>query len=106
MKAIDQFERTDFRRRRAEYLTAAIMDELKDILQPYSDDRLLDHVYERLCRVLYENGAHIMTDRDRAEAGLEPRDDLGWTPSERVAYEKARREAMLMHINRLIIPNS
>ena len=51
-------------------------------------------VSDRLYSVLYANGASLITDEDRAEIGLEPRDELGWTPSERVRAEQVRIETM------------
>lgn len=80
----------DLRRKRAEALAAALMQEIDDVLGDY--DR--GPVYDRLRHVLYMNGAAWTTDEDRAAHGLEPRDELGWTPSERVKHEQQRIEML------------
>lgn len=100
MKATDQIQRYDRRRARAVALTAALMLELDDVLGEY-DKRA---VYERLLKVLYDNGAAWTTDEERAALGLEPRDELGWTPSERVANEQHRIEAMQLMAAGIVIP--
>ena len=72
----------NLRKNRMAQLAGAVMAELgKNPLFPkeYSQD-----VYEALAEVFYNNGAHIMTDQDRAYFGMEPRDEMGWTHSERL----------------------
>ncbi|MCP4933516.1 MAG: hypothetical protein GY927_04765 [bacterium] len=46
--------------------------------------------------MLHSNGACWTTEEERQKLGFEPRDELGWTPSERVEYENKRREALQM----------
>lgn len=98
----------NLRRMRAEALTAALMDELRPVL--YEIDRFPPHnwsreIFRAILDTLVRNGAHVLTDRDRKEMGLEARDHHGWTVSERVAQENKRLENMLV-MQRIIIPNN
>ena len=86
-------DRIDFRLRKAQALTAALMREIEPYLPV--DTRLGD-VHDAMLDVLHANGAAWTTDEERAKMGLEPRDDIGWTPSERVRHEQDRIEAMQM----------
>lgn len=90
MKAIEQLERMDLRRHRAMSFTAMLTEEIRHILPRES----LREVHEHILDLMYRNGVAWTTDEDRAKMGLEPRDDLGWTPSERIKDENLRREAM------------
>lgn len=94
MKAVDHMWVFDKRKHNAVALATALMCELDDVLGDY--DRRA--VYDRLLTVLYENGAAWTTDEERAKLGLEPRDQLGWTPSERVAQEQRRLELTLSRV--------
>ena len=89
---IEKFERMDLRRRRADFFTAMVFEEIRDLLP---DDTMRD-VRDRLLKVFYENGACIITEQARRAEGLEPRDELGWTPSEKVADRLCRLETMQM----------
>jgi hypothetical protein len=85
----------DLRRRRMQQLVGAIMEEVgRTIPSDFQGD-----LHDALAKVFHDNGAYIMTDQDRAEFGLEPRDYLGWTPSERVKAEADRRNIMLQMMN-------
>lgn len=81
----------NLRRIRAEQLAAGLMAEISDLDLP---GNTRGEIYDRILWVLMKNGAHIWTDRDREEAGLEPRDSQGWTPSEKIQREKERIEFM------------
>jgi hypothetical protein len=82
--------RINMRLGRSKAFAAAIMAEIEDLI-PECDK---SQVHGRLLRVLHDNGAAWTTDEDRAAMGLQPRDELGWTPSERVKYEQDRMAAM------------
>lgn len=84
-------EMSDLRRYRAQHFAAAIMREIQDVVS----DADYAAIHDRLLHVLHQNGAEIMTDQTRAEMGLEPRDNLGWTPSERVRHEQEKQRLML-----------
>jgi len=89
-----QIERQDLRKHRAIAFTAAVMREIEDLI-PHEANR---DIYYRLLDLFHANGASIMTDEDRAKEGLEPRDAKGWTPSERVDYERQKLEVMQMMV--------
>jgi hypothetical protein len=74
----------NLRRRRMEVLVGAIMEEMRHAIP----SEFLEDVHHALADVLFKNGAYIMTDADRSEFGLEPRDELGWTVSERVQAKR------------------
>jgi hypothetical protein len=82
----------NLRQRRADRIAHELLAEIRHLNLEDRDWRL---VRETLQDVLERNGAHIMTDADRAEMGLEPRDNEGWTPSERVKLEIEHRDAMM-----------
>src|SRR5690554_1087736 len=88
----------NFRRRRAEALTAALMCEIDDVLPEY--DR--EAVRARMLKVLHDNGAAWVTDEDRRAMGLEPRDGEGWTPSERVAARQRELQILMMQVEPII----
>lgn len=98
MKAMAQLERINFRRHRAMSFTAALIDELRDILPPDS----LREVHERVYDLMYRNGSAWTNDEERSRLRLEHRDDLGWTPSERVASKMREQQAMLTISNSII----
>lgn len=100
MKAVDQLEQIDLRRRRADYFTAAVFEEIKDLIP---DDEK-PNVHQRLLRLFHENGACIMTDEDRAKEGLEPRDAKGWTPSERIQQKQMKAQALYALQNIVVDP--
>ena len=91
--AIDRMRemRPDLRYHRAQQLTAAVFRELQDDI-PQEKHR---DIHDKLLKLFHDNGWSIMTDEDRRESGLEPRDNHGWTPSERVRDEQRLNAAML-----------
>jgi hypothetical protein len=91
----EKMERVDFRRHRAMHLTAALMQELDEVLDGLNGSGIRREIQERLFAALERNGAYVMTDEDRAKAGLEPRDGRGWTPSELIAERQAYQDALM-----------
>ena len=87
--------RPDLRYHRAVQLTAAVFREIEGAV-PCDDHR---EIHDKLLKLFHDNGWSIMTDEDRRDNGLEPRDDFGWTPSERVRHEQLRTQAMLQMAN-------
>lgn len=83
----------NLRKNRAMALVGAILNELQ------KDDRFpnehLSSAHDAMAEVFIRSGAYFMTDQDRAEMGLEPRDFLGWTPSERLERKERERNALL-----------
>ena len=90
MTGLKVIERTNFRHRKAEQMTAALMCELDGVL----GDCDRNSVSNRLFSVLYDSGAGWTTDEERAVLSMEPRDALGWTESEYAADQKQRSEIM------------
>lgn len=83
--------RIDLRLRRSDALFAAIVDEIGDLI-PDEADR--EEAFARIRRRLHAMGAEVVTDQTRAEVGLSPRDEKGWTIEEFQALEKARIDAL------------
>ncbi len=85
---------TDMRRIRADAMTAHIMR----IISPFITDVENDahrHAHAALYKAFHDVGAEIITDMDRASAGLMPRNDQGYTREELQILEMRRRDAML-----------
>jgi hypothetical protein len=96
------FDLTNLRRYRADSFAAALMMELDDVL-PHDVDR--GRIMDRLVFILNKNGAYWTTDEERSKLGFEPRDDLGWTPSEHIAQQKKLAEAMQIATAISVDPN-
>ncbi len=95
-----QIERQNFRRDRATLLGVAILNEIaRDVPAEYMQD-----IHDALMTVLERNGACIMTDKDRVEMKLEPRDALGWTQSEQLQY-KTRMIEDLYAMQAIYVPS-
>lgn len=88
--AMEEFQWGNLRRRRAEAFVALAMDALEDIIP----DGLRRDAYHALVDAYNKAGIEALTDRDREEAGLAPRGELGWTPDELRALEAKRWEVM------------
>jgi len=94
MNAFEMSMRMNLRRRRAEALTSAVMDKLRDTI-PY-DNR--NDVFYAMLEVFEQEGVEIVTDYIRQEAGLSPRGPEGWTLEELHALEEKRLEALMRPI--------
>lgn len=81
----------NLRRRRAEALVANTMRVLDGIIP---DGRKRDAYYALLDSYIGA-GVEVLTDQERADAGLQPRGELGWTPQELHALEAKRLEALM-----------
>ncbi len=96
MKASDRIAPRNMRLDRANQLVAIISDMAEDVLKrtdhPADFSRTL---HTRLLDYLHDEGAEIITDRDRDAAGLAPRGLEGWTAEELRALELHRMEVML-----------
>ena len=87
--------RTDLRRMRANSVFAFLLKEM----QPFMRDEVnMRDVADVILTKLHEIGADVVTDAMRAEAGLAPRDEMGWTREELAVLEAKRLEAMLRPI--------
>lgn len=85
----------DRRRMRANQLTAHIMHTIGKYLCRHGEVDGAREASAALFEMLYEAGADIITDLDRANAGLAPRDHSGMTREELHILEMKRIEAML-----------
>ncbi len=80
---INRDYRTDKRGRRADALAHAVMQEIGGMLQ--SDMKRDAH--RAIVDMLWRIGADVITDAERAEIGLETRDNMGWTARELAMWE-------------------
>lgn len=85
----------DRRRMRADALTAHVMHAISGYLCRHGDEDGAREASRALFNMFYEAGADIVTDLDRAIAGLAPRDHNGLTREELQIMEAKRTEAML-----------
>lgn len=85
----------DRRRMRADAITAHIMHAIGDYLCRHGETDGAREASRTLFKMLYEAGADIVTDVDRSNAGLAPRDHNGLTREEMQIMEAKRIEAML-----------
>ena len=96
-ETIDSMQRTNLRQRRATAMTASIMR----VIEPYldrSNHYVRRDAYEALISLFMEKGVDVITDHDRAAAGLPFRGNDGWTVDEAVAMENARLASLLRPI--------
>ena len=81
----------DLRRRHADAISHAIMREVRHLIP--SD--VGGEVFEGIWEAIYRNGTMIISDKESAALGMEPKDERGWTPSDRVKFEEDK--IALMH---------
>ena len=87
--------RFDFRRSRSQQMLAAVMNELGDLI-PHQNRK---DAYNKLFDLFMTEGVDIITDQDRRDAGLQPRDEFGTTPGELAVMELHKLDAMLKPIS-------
>ena len=85
---------TPLRRARADMLAAHIMSIVRKYI-PDDGSKARRRAQEDLRDALYTSGGDMISDADRAEAGLAPRNEFGITAEEMQAMELRRREIML-----------
>lgn len=89
----------EFRRARAQQTTAHIMSIVGKYLCDHGEARGHRDASRELMEALYEAGAEVITDHDRATAGLAPRGPYGLT-----AEELRIRENRLLEVMRQPMP--
>ena len=89
------FPRPWYRKVRADQITAHIMNIIGKHLCDHGGARGRRDVAREIVETLYESGADIITDADRAAAGLQRRGPCGLTIEEIRIIEARRMEAML-----------
>lgn len=97
--------RYDLRHRRANELTAFIMQIVGPYICDHGDVRGHREASRALVKAFYDAGVEALTDETRRAVGLPHRDEKGWTPHELVALEQRRIELMLRP-PRIIDPNT
>jgi hypothetical protein len=80
----------DRRRMRADQLTACIMHALSRYMLDTCQSRAASDLFE----LLYEKGIEVITDQERSEAGLQPRNAEGLTPQDLHALELHRMQVL------------
>lgn len=90
ISAMEALGRQNLRRLRAQALVAAILEEVG----ASGVECDIPGLHDVLMGVFERNGASIMTDQDRAELGLEARDEKGWTHSELLQAQAEKRAAL------------
>jgi len=107
--ATEEMTRLNMRRRRADSLAAAVLQRLLPRIDATHPDELPDRivrlVHGALAEALNEQGVDVVTDNDRAEAGLPPRGPEGWTAEELWVLERKRLELLMAPI-RIEIPRT
>lgn len=93
MSKVDAFARMDLRRRRAETLAHAALRKLDLLLE--NDSRSQEAAFYALLELFMDNGCEVLTDLDRQQIGLSPRDREGWTADEVRALEALRLKELL-----------
>ena len=81
----------NLRKKRTDAFVALVMGALDDIIS--ADDRY--KIFERLYSAIYDAEIEILTEEDRRIAGMEPRNEMGWTNSELRILETIRLEKMM-----------
>jgi hypothetical protein len=94
----------EHRRNWANSLTAHIMNMVGKYLCRHGEQDGAMEASRDLFEALYESGAYIVTDTDRATAGLEARGAYGLTREEMRIMELKHREAMLRPWPPVMIP--
>lgn len=96
----------EMRRNRASRITAHIMHLIGKYLCDHGEERGPRYASEALFEALYESGADIVTDADRATAGLAARGPYGITAEELRIIEAKRIQEMLAPMSPMIIARS
>lgn len=94
---------TDMRRLRADALTAHIMRIISPFITDYEND-MHRKAHSELYKAFHDAGVEVITDMDRAAAGLMPRNDQGYTREELQILEMRRRDAMLRPMPTVVFP--
>lgn len=95
----------ELRRNRTNQLTAQIMQIVGKYLCDHGDAHGARDASRDLFEAIYESGAEVITDLDRAKAGLPPRGPYGLTAEELRIREAKLTEAMLRPLAPLLLPS-
>jgi hypothetical protein len=86
--------RPNVRSRRADNLAHEVMAIVSRALDRHPRQDAEREIFHELSETFRQQGVEIITDADRAAAGLPARDGHGWTPAELLALENHRITAM------------
>jgi hypothetical protein len=90
--AVEHGMQLNIRRYHRDLLVNKLMLEL----DPYIPSGKHRQFHEALAGVLQRNGVMIISDAEAADLGLPPKDDLGWTDSDRLALKRRHHEMISM----------
>lgn len=102
MNAFEATLRQDFRKLRANQLTAAFINEINDLLPAEVDIR---KIHDRIFHMMYINGYAWTSDEERVRMGFESRDQFGWTQTEKQKADALKEEAALAMCSRILKPD-
>lgn len=91
-------ERVDLRRRNADMIAHAFWREIRDMIPDEAYEQVRDAIFD----AAYRNAMTIITEAERAALGLEPRDGMGWTPSERIQAQQTEHQFLMMAMQHII----
>ncbi len=93
-KTVLELRLPDRRRTRAMPIVHAIIHIVRKYVREDRESEALRDLSHKLFEKMHRDGAEIITDADRAEAGLPPRGPDGWTMEELALLEARRMERM------------
>lgn len=91
MRVSDSMHHINVRRRRADALAVAAFRKIEQFID-YDKHR---DVMEALIELFCHTGIQVLTDTERAEAGLPPRGPEGWTAQELAVLEAHRLHVLI-----------
>lgn len=100
MSKLDPIPPFDRRRARAMAIVGSIMKTIDPLL---GEDVRRGRIADALLGLFHEADAEIITEHDRREAGLPPRNEYGLTPFEHQAIEAKRYELMVQPLMPMVI---
>ena len=99
----EQDMRIDRRKRTAAALTNLISREIAPFLG--DEERAREYAARAIYGIIMDQGLFVLTEQDRIDLGLPPRDDKGWTADEIRAYEAHLSMLMTRPLPHLVMPN-
>lgn len=92
--ALEMHLTIDRRQMRARAMTAEIIRAMRPYLNT-DNRRALEEAHYAVYELMMQKGVEVITDDDRRAAGLQPRNEEGWTDAELHALEYARLTVMI-----------
>lgn len=103
--ATDKMLRMNKREYRAKVLASHIMQKISDALYEADQEHrnLNKYVHNALLETFMSEGIDIVSDIDRHQCGLPPRDEYGWTLEELYALEQKKLDLMMQPLPTVIM---